>query len=83
MTTELKPCPFCGGQAEMNVRGGNYGYTPDIYYVRCKRCGAKIEIISNNYKNLSKSVINAWNKRVNLETYTQNTDIVGMISEGW
>lgn len=63
MTNDLKPCPFCGGRAEMGIKSGDYGYTPDIYYVKCKRCIAKVEMVSNNYKNLSKAVANAWNKR--------------------
>ena len=64
MTEELKPCPFCGCEAEMNVNAGSHGYTPDIYCVICKRCGAKIEIVSNNYDDLSMAVIDAWNRRV-------------------
>ena len=46
---ELKPCPFCDGEAKMNVYGGSHGYTPDIYCVKCKHCGATTEIASDNY----------------------------------
>ena len=60
---ELKPCPFCGGEAEMNVKHGSYGYTPDIYYVKCKRCGQKVEVVSERYKNLSDIAVGAWNRR--------------------
>ena len=63
MTTELKKCPFCGGEAEMKIKYGNYGYTPHIYCVKCKRCGANIEMVSNNYADLSDAVANAWNRR--------------------
>ena len=62
---KLKPCPFCGGEAEMSVDGGNHGYTPDIYYVKCKHCGAQIRKVSDNYYDLSNAVVNAWNNRVN------------------
>jgi Lar family restriction alleviation protein len=61
---ELKKCPFCGGEAEMNVNVGIYGYTPDIYCAICKCCGAKIEMVSDNYNDLSTAVIDAWNRRV-------------------
>ncbi len=62
--SELKPCPFCGGEAEMGVKHGSYGYTPDIYYVKCKRCGQKVEVVSERYKNLSDIAVGAWNRRV-------------------
>ena len=38
--TELKPCPFCGGEAEYIERGnGHTGLTETI--VRCKSCNTK------------------------------------------
>ena len=40
MTEELKPCPFCGGAAEIeDVRGG------DIFMAHCKadqKCGSVV-----------------------------------------
>lgn len=30
---ELKPCPFCGGEARLRKLGKNYA-------VRCRQCGA-------------------------------------------
>ena len=60
---KLKPCPFCGGDAEMEIKYGDYGYTPHIYSVKCKRCNAKIGKVSNNYADLSDDVVNAWNRR--------------------
>lgn len=35
MSEELKPCPFCGGQAEFNDTSSTW--------VRCESCGAAIE----------------------------------------
>lgn len=60
---ELKSCPFCGGDAEMEIKYGDYGYNPDIYSVKCKRCNAKIGKVSNNYADLSDDVVKAWNRR--------------------
>lgn len=36
MTSELKPCPFCGGEAEIQV--GEYRSFVDGYAVRCGNC---------------------------------------------
>jgi len=62
---KLKPCPFCGGEAEMGIKYGDYGYNPDIYSVKCKRCNARIGKVSDNYADLSDDVGKAWNRRVN------------------
>lgn len=35
---ELKPCPFCGGEAYLNSRYAKYGY---MVFVRCDVCGAE------------------------------------------
>lgn len=40
--TELKPCPFCGGEAEMLD-----GFTlkiPHAYFVRCKKCNTESDM---------------------------------------
>ena len=34
MSEQLKPCPFCGGDAEI------YSTLPEHTYVYCRRCGA-------------------------------------------
>ena len=38
--TELKPCPFCGGEGE--VRASNL-YYDRVYLVRCRSCRAKTD----------------------------------------
>lgn len=39
--TELKPCPFCGGKAEIEI--GKIGAVKDWYYVGCQSCTGSSE----------------------------------------
>ena len=58
---ELKPCPFCGGEAEIGISLGNT-------YVICKYCCAatrQITIKANN-RAVDKAV-EFWNRRANNE----------------
>lgn len=48
---ELKPCPFCGGEARVYTEGGTW---PFVY---CDVCSAEIQ------GNTKAEVIEAWNKR--------------------
>ncbi len=56
---ELKPCPFCGGMADIRVvayhRDGG-----DIIVIKCATCGASTKTYS--YDNKEKA-IKAWNIR--------------------
>ena len=53
---ELKPCPFCGGEARINAYGFNQ------YSVDCKICW-----VETPRKSGVKNAIEAWNNRVNEE----------------
>lgn len=55
MKTELKPCPFCGGEAEVNMLLGNYCIT-------CKYCMGAIAPAPYQTKD---EAIKAWNRRAN------------------
>ena len=51
---ELKPCPFCGGEAEVE----RYGYRNQSHIVSCMDCGCRIE--SGDVEPFWNS---SWNKR--------------------
>lgn len=59
---ELKPCPFCGGEAE--ISHGRFD-GKDTSYVVCKRCMARGEFFTISFKRSSDDMaIEAWNRRV-------------------
>lgn len=60
--TELKPCPFCGGEAVLIKRKLKTEFYPSdgSYYAHCKKC-----IITTQPRKNAESVIEAWNRRVN------------------
>ena len=48
---KLKPCPFCGGKAELHDLGAVYG-------VRCESCGVNTGVKAN-----MRAAVCTWNKR--------------------
>ena len=72
MNTELKPCPFCGGEAKLK---GICGTETAYAFVFCKNCGSRTEKnFEFNNKEKSKPheslelakryVVDLWNVRV-------------------
>ncbi len=60
---ELKPCPFCGGDAELRHTDitSEYGRTS---YVTCTKCLIKGTMINISFKYSSdERAIEAWNRR--------------------
>jgi len=61
---ELKPCPFCGGKAELITNYINHKKT--FFYVLCIECNAAAKEYSDNVvfnKAGKEQAIAAWNKR--------------------
>ncbi len=53
MTEELKPCPFCGGNASMRL------YYKGLYGVRCDSCDSRVGQVFKTRED----AIAAWNRR--------------------
>ena len=61
---ELKPCPFCGGEAELQHERDNFSWAFIYSSVRCTKCGAKGERFMQSPKIASgKEAAKAWNRR--------------------
>lgn len=64
--TELKPCPFCGGSAEIT----DFSLS---YEVECSMCGATISALTiycaddDEKLSVRNAVIEAWNRHVGCE----------------
>ena len=60
MNIELKPCPFCGGQAELRVKM-NEGVT-----VQCSKCDVQTRswVDFGHGTNAVRTVVEAWNRRI-------------------
>ena len=67
--TELKPCPFCGGKAELKQdmrypRSGKYaGMSVKAYEVICPNSDCIIYNADNNYFFTREEAAEAWNRR--------------------
>lgn len=58
--TKLKPCPFCGSEAELYSYQSNKDFLcSKLYGVFCKNCICKTDVSS-----VEKIAIENWNRRV-------------------
>lgn len=53
--TELKPCPFCGGEAILETVDGN---SPEECYIYCPECDFESGVYSE-----PKFIVEKWNRR--------------------
>lgn len=60
-TNMLKPCPFCGGEG--NVEEHPFMTIPNSYCVKCPVCKCQ----TSQFFNSEQEAIDAWNRRVNHE----------------
>lgn len=62
MNKELKPCPFCGGKAQLDHDG-----LADYSYVRCMECHARTrDITVASYHCSDDKAIELWNHRADV-----------------
>ncbi len=54
---ELKPCPFCGGEAR--IISHRFHELSNTYGVTCKICGSE----TRQFYRAEEDAVNAWNRR--------------------
>ena len=63
---ELKPCPFCGGEAEYFDERIYIMNNAFLMGVKCKKCGGAI--FDSDKAHCPNDVFNAWNRRADNAT---------------
>lgn len=69
MNEKLKPCPFCGGKAELNyerIQGEDKGFWAQIICCVCH--GRSGGTWAGSYNAAERKEVKAWNRRANDET---------------
>lgn len=60
---ELKPCPFCGGEALLEPYRARKGYEASI---QCNQCLCSMSTITYDEEETAiEDIVKAWNRRVN------------------
>lgn len=67
--SDLKPCPFCGGEAVAYTQGGRYGL---FAWLECDFCGARTKAVASALpandpdffeSSIMRRLSTAWNRR--------------------
>lgn len=59
----LKPCPFCGGEAEMHQSHDPDGPNDHGYYIACGKCGASTNLRFSCGEDARPLLMEQWNRR--------------------
>lgn len=65
--SELKPCPFCGGEAEI--------VNTSVFWAKCKECGA--ESPEDGTSGSKSGAKDCWNKRSYEDTIEEKDKVIG------
>lgn len=71
MNIELKPCPFCGGEAVVD------GCDDALWVVICKKC-----YIETSLQSTEQDAIDAWNRRVESTFTPDELDAIRRMFDG-
>ena len=69
--SDLKMCPFCGGEAKLGFGGEGSATAKGMSFVRCEKCGAMgAKFMMDRTYSSDEKAIEAWNKRVEYNNTT-------------
>ena len=73
---ELKPCPFCGGNAKIESIPPDEQYETTAYYISCEHCGSStsfgyIYADKTARECTRKETVDKWNRRAGNVNETQ------------
>lgn len=77
--SELKRCPFCGGEARLQR-----WHRKSDYYVICKECGCRTPLFQYQFDSKEerrKDAINTWNNRKPLERVVERLETEGKLAD--
>lgn len=78
---ELKPCPFCGGEAYYRKPQHIKGTAFDVMQIECKKCGAAPYAVNayehDTEKNKKANIARFWNRREENESKHDNPELLG------
>jgi len=78
--TQLKPCPFCGGEPSINHSGYLGGTSQCQVFCNNKDCGTETTQFLGNDLSVRESAIRAWNKRpVEDKLKAENAELKGRV----
>ena len=60
---KIKPCPFCGGEAQINERYRSGTANRKMYWVSCKACGISQQHDNTSGYRYQSKAIDRWNRR--------------------
>jgi len=64
LTDNLKPCPFCGGTADLITgKVPHHGFSQEYYKVRCRGCGLDVAWFLDESEKELNPTVKAWNRR--------------------
>ena len=65
--TDLKPCPFCGGEIEERGVQCNYGKKIMTLGLMCRKCGTLFKFKSKWIETPYREAVESWNRRAREE----------------
>ena len=78
---KLKPCPFCGGEAQVNERYRSGTPNRKMYWVSCKACGISQQNTNVSGYRYQNKAIDRWNRREPIDNIMQQLEDYKMWKE--